>query len=73
MKDLDVTLLNAFHDHGFMPDEVVAVEVPFTIDIADPDTGVIMDVPLAVGEHRSIQTVGVAGSSPASPTGRAAR
>ncbi len=49
MKDMGVTLLNTFHDHGFLPDEVVGVEVPFTIDIADPDTGVILDVPLVGG------------------------
>ena len=46
VKDLGVAMLTSFHDTGFAPDRVVGVEVPFAVDLADPETGEILDIPL---------------------------
>jgi hypothetical protein len=46
-KDLGVAMLTAFHEQGLVPDgRVVGVEVPFSVDVADPETGVVGEVPL---------------------------
>jgi len=47
LKDMGVGLLTVFHRDGLVPDgRVVGVEVPFSVDLADPETGEVGDVPL---------------------------
>ena len=46
IKDLGVAVLGAFWDQGFVPDQVLAVEQPFAVDLADPETGEVLDIPL---------------------------
>jgi len=45
-KDLGVALMGAFCQQGFVPDEVLAVEQPFGIELVDPETGEVCDIPL---------------------------
>jgi CRISPR/Cas system-associated exonuclease Cas4 (RecB family) len=45
-KDLGVAMLGAFYQQGFVPDQVLAVEQPFGIELPDPETGGVMDIPL---------------------------
>jgi len=45
-KDLGVALLGAFHRDGFQPDEALAVEQPFAIELVDPETGEVCDIPM---------------------------
>ncbi len=45
-KDLGVAMLGAFYQQGFVPDEVLAVEQAFGIELPDPETGGVMDIPL---------------------------
>ena len=49
VKDQGVAMLSSFHEHGFVPDKVVGVEVPFAVDLADPETGEVLDIPLIGG------------------------
>ena len=47
LKDMGVAMLTVFHEQGLVPDgRVVGVEVPFSVDLADPETGVVGDVPM---------------------------
>jgi len=46
VKDLGIAMLSSFHENGFVPDKVVGVEVPFAVDLADPETGEVLDIPL---------------------------
>ncbi len=43
VKDLGVRMLTAFADAAAPPDEVVAVEMPFALDIADPESGAVIE------------------------------
>ena len=43
IKDLGVGLVGVFALDVSIPDEVVAVEQPFAVDIADPDTGEVLE------------------------------
>ena len=47
-KDMGVGMLSSFHAKGFVPDQVIGVEVPFGVNIADPATGVVLE-PMLVG------------------------
>jgi len=49
-------MLKRFCDDGFVPDKVIAVEQPFSVEIHDPETGVIQEEALVgaidlVAEH----------------------
>ena len=46
VKDQGVALLEAFCRQGFMPDEVLAVEQPFAVELVDPATAEVCDIPL---------------------------
>lgn len=46
LKDMGVALLDAFCRQGFVPDEVLAVEQPFAMELVDPQTGEVCDIPL---------------------------
>jgi len=43
VKDLGVNMLARFHETGFVPDKVLAVEHPFSVEIPDPATGRILE------------------------------
>jgi CRISPR/Cas system-associated exonuclease Cas4 (RecB family) len=45
-KDQGVALLGAFYQQGFVPDEVIAVEQPFGIELVDPETAEVCDIPM---------------------------
>jgi putative RecB family exonuclease len=45
-KDLGVAMLGAFYQQGFVPDEVIAVERPFGIELVDPETAEVCDIPM---------------------------
>ena len=44
-----MAMLSSFFENGFVPDKVVGVEVPFAVDLADPETGEVLDIPLIGG------------------------
>ncbi len=46
VKDQGIALLGAFIQQGFMPEHVLAVELPFQVDLPDPDTGEMLDIDL---------------------------
>lgn len=46
VRDQGVALLGAFYQQGFIPDEVIAVEKPFAIELVDPETAEVCDIPL---------------------------
>ena len=48
VKDQGIAMLSSFHEKGFHPDEVLSVEQPFGVSIADPATGVVLE-PMLVG------------------------
>lgn len=41
-----ILLLATFCQQGFVPDEVLAVEQPFSMDLVDPETDEVCDLPL---------------------------
>ena len=43
IKDQGVGILTVFHEQVKAPDQVVAVEQPFAVDIADPGTGEVLE------------------------------
>ena len=43
VKDLGVSMLKRFCENGFVPEKVVAVEQPFSVEIHDPETGVVLE------------------------------
>lgn len=45
-RDLGVAVMGAFYRDGFQPDEVIAVEQPFAVELFDPDTAEVCDLPL---------------------------
>jgi hypothetical protein len=45
-KDLAIRMLEAFLDDVELPEKVLGIEVPFSLDLLDPDTGEMLDVPL---------------------------
>ena len=56
VKDLGIAMLKRSHEDGFVPDKVIAVEQPFSVEIHDPETGVILEEALVgaidlVAEH----------------------
>jgi len=56
VKDLGVAMLKKFLEDGFVPDKVIAVEQPFSVEIHDPETGVVLEEALVgaidlVAEH----------------------
>jgi len=46
VRDLGVALLDAFCQQGFVPDDVLAVEQPFAVELVDPATADVCDIPL---------------------------
>jgi len=46
VRDLGVSLMGAFCQQGFVPDEVLAVEQPFAMELVDPQTAEVCDIPL---------------------------
>ncbi|MBL6975624.1 MAG: PD-(D/E)XK nuclease family protein [Deltaproteobacteria bacterium] len=56
VKDLGIAILKRFNEEGFVPDEVVAVEQPFSVTLPNPETGAILEEVLVgaidlVAEH----------------------
>ena len=57
VKGQGIAMLANYHQKGFVPDWVIAVEQPFAVDLADPETGQVLDIPLIgaidlVAEHQ---------------------
>lgn len=46
VKDMGIALMGAFCQQGFVPDEVLAVEQPFAMELVDPQTAEVCDIPL---------------------------
>lgn len=46
VRDQGVAMMEVFCRDGFMPDQVLAVELPFRVNLPDPDTGEILDIAL---------------------------
>jgi putative RecB family exonuclease len=46
IQEMGVALMEAFHQQGFVPDEVISVEQPFALELVDPETAEVLDIPL---------------------------